>query len=35
MSLFVCIEMQKEFKNEVNKHQNKRYEKVMDVKNIL
>jgi hypothetical protein len=35
MSLFVCIGMQEEFKDEVNKHQKKRYEKVMDVKGIL
>jgi hypothetical protein len=35
MSLFVCIEMQEEFKNEVNKHQKKRYDKVMDAKGIF
>jgi hypothetical protein len=35
MSLFVCIEIQEEFKDEVNKHQKKRYEKMMDVKGIL
>ncbi len=35
MSLFVRIEMQEEFKDEVTKHQKKRYEKVMDAKGIL